>query len=189
MKATPPAASLAGNYAGPVTRLAAYVIDAFASVSAYGLALSLVAFLWQLVSREDLAVPAQDSMIWLIGLGFWLFFYFAGSWALAAKTPGMAVLGLRVVHRDGGDITVRHAVVRTLAFPLSFLLLGLGFIGLVIGKERHCGLHDVIAHTTVVYDWDARAPLAPAQSPGRGGLIGRPRLSPRWSRPPGRGAA
>ena len=37
VKADPPATSLAGNYAGPVTRLAAYVIDAFASVAAYGL--------------------------------------------------------------------------------------------------------------------------------------------------------
>jgi len=156
VKADPPATSLAGNYAGPATRLAAYVIDAFASVAAYGLTLSLVAFLWQLVSRDNLALPAEDSVVWLIGLGFWLFFYFAGSWALAAKTPGMAVLGLRVVQRDGGEVTVRHAVVRTLAFPLSFLLLGLGFIGLVIGKERR-GLHDVIADTTVVYDWDARA--------------------------------
>ena len=108
------------------------------------------------MSRDNLALPAEDSLVWLIGLGFWPFFYFAGSWALAAKTPGQAVLGLRVVQRDGGEITVRHAVVRTLAFPLSFLLLGLGFIGLVIGKERR-GLHDVIAHTTVVYDWDARA--------------------------------
>ncbi len=156
MKAAPPTTSLAGNYAGPVTRLAAYAIDAFLSVSAYGLLLSLIVFLWQLVSRDDLTFPAQDSVIWLIGMVFWLFFYFAGSWALAAKTPGMAVLGLRVVQRDGGDITVRHAVVRTLAFPLSFILLGLGFVGLVIGKERR-GLHDVIAHTTVVYDWDARA--------------------------------
>ncbi len=156
MKADPPATSLAGNYAGPVTRLAAYVIDASASVAAYGLALSLVAFLWQLVSRDSLTLPGQDSVVWLIGLGFWLFLYFAGSWGLAAKTPGMAVLGLRVVQRDGDEITVRHAVVRTLALPLSFLLLGLGFVGLVIGKERR-GLHDVIAHTTVVYDWDARA--------------------------------
>jgi len=43
-----------------------------------------------------------------------------------------------------------------LAFPLSFLLLGLGFVGIVIGRERRA-LHDVIAGTTVVYDWDARS--------------------------------
>ena len=156
MKADPPVTSLAGNYAGPVTRLAAYVIDAFVSVATYGFVLSLVAFLWQLLSREELALPGQDSLFWLIGLIVWSFCYFAGSWAVAAKTPGMGVLGLRVVQRDGGEITVRNAVVRTLALPLGFALLGLGFIGLIIGKERR-GLHDVIAHTTVVYDWDARA--------------------------------
>lgn len=156
MRADPPSGSLAGHYAGPVTRLAAYVVDAFASVASYGLMLSMIAFLWQLISREDLTLPADNSLVWLIGLGVWLFVYFAGTWALAAKTPGMAVLGLRVVQRDGGELTVRQAVVRAIAFPLSFVLLGLGFVGIVVGRERRA-LHDVIAHTTVVYDWDARA--------------------------------
>ena len=43
---------------------------------------------------------------------------------------------------------------RTLVFPLSFLLLGLGFVGILIDGERRA-LHDVIAGTTVVYTWDA----------------------------------
>lgn len=153
---TPPEGSLEGHYAGPVTRLAAYAIDASLSLTTYGLVLSLVAFSWQLVTREDLQLPAQDSPVWLLGLVAWAFVYFAGSWAVAYKTPGMAVLGLRVVQRDGADISPRHAAVRAVVFPLSFLTLGLGFIGLVIGGERR-GLHDVIAGTTVVYDWDARA--------------------------------
>lgn len=156
MRADPPEGSLAGHYAGPVTRLAAYAVDAFAVVFTYGLMLSLIAFIWQLVSRADLVLPASDSLLWLIGLGVWTFLYFAGSWALAAKTIGMAVLGLRVVQRDGADLTAGRAVVRALAFPLSFLVLGLGFVGIVIGRERRA-LHDVIAGTTVVYDWDARA--------------------------------
>ena len=37
-----------------------------------------------------------------------------------------------------------RAVVRTLAFPLSFLLCGLGFLGILVGRE-HRALHDVIA--------------------------------------------
>ncbi len=156
MRAEPPAGSLSGHYAGPVTRLAAYAIDASLVATAYGVILSLLAFLWQLVTREDLALPAQDSVVWLIGLLLWAFVYFAGCWSVAGKTPGMAVLGLRVVQREGRDIGPRHAVVRTLALPLSFLTLGLGFIGIVIGEERRA-LHDVIAKTTVVYDWDARA--------------------------------
>ena len=68
----------------------------------------------------------------------------------------MAVVGIRVVGRDGGELTARRGVVRAMAFPLSFLLFGLGFVGIVVGRERRA-LHDVIAHTTVVYDWDARS--------------------------------
>ena len=156
MRADPPARSLAGHYAGPVTRAAAYAIDAFASVASYGLLLSLVAFLWQLVRRDQLTLPADNSILWLIGLGVWIFAYFAGTWAVAAKTPGMAVLGLRVVQRDGGELRPRQAVVRALTFPLGALTAGIGYLGIVVGAERRA-LHDVLAGTTVVYDWDARA--------------------------------
>jgi uncharacterized RDD family membrane protein YckC len=58
--------------------------------------------------------------------------------------------------------------VRTLAFPLSFLLLGLGFLGILLRRDRRA-LHDVIAGTTVVYAWDAReARLRSLARMGRG---------------------
>ena len=41
----------------------------------------------------------------------------------------MALLGVRVVRDDGTAVSGRRAVVRTLAVPLSFLFLGLGFAG------------------------------------------------------------
>jgi uncharacterized RDD family membrane protein YckC len=50
----------------------------------------------------------------------------------------------------------KNAVVRTLAFPLSIIILGLGFLGILTGRERRA-LHDRIAGTSVVYAWDARA--------------------------------
>jgi uncharacterized RDD family membrane protein YckC len=86
----------------------------------------------------------------------WEFVYFAYSWAASGKTFGMAVLGVRVVRADGTAVGPRHAVLRTLAFPLSFLLLGLGFLGILVQRE-HRALHDLIAGTAVVYAWDARA--------------------------------
>ena len=54
------------------------------------------------------------------------------------------------------DASGRRAVVRTLALPLSFLFLGLGFAGILLGDRRRA-LHDVIAGTAVIYSWDARA--------------------------------
>jgi uncharacterized RDD family membrane protein YckC len=156
VRTDPPKETLAGHYAGPVTRLAAYAIDAGLSVALYGLVLSMIVFLWGLVAREDLELPAQDSVWWLVGLGVWLFLYFGGSWALAAKTPGMAALGLRVVRRDGGELRPRQGLLRAITFPLGFLTAGLGFVGILVGRERRA-LYDICAGTTVVYDWDARA--------------------------------
>ncbi len=68
----------------------------------------------------------------------------------------MAVLGLRAVRADGGDLDGRHAVIRVLALPLSFLLFGLGFLLILLRRDRRA-LHDLIAATAVVYAWDARA--------------------------------
>ena len=68
----------------------------------------------------------------------------------------MALLGIKVVATDGDAITPRQAVIRTVTLPLSFLLFGLGFIGILLNKDRHA-LHDRLARTVVVYSWDARA--------------------------------
>ena len=68
----------------------------------------------------------------------------------------MALFGVRVVTDDGADVSAGRAVVRTLALPLSFLFLGLGFVGILLGDRRRA-LHDVIAGTAVIYSWDARA--------------------------------
>ena len=55
------------------------------------------------------------------------------------------------------------AALRTLVFPLSFLLLGIGFlIGLVRRDRRE--LHDLIADTAVVYSWDANTARLRAES-------------------------
>jgi hypothetical protein len=46
--------------------------------------------------------------------------------------------------------------VRSLTFPLGFLTLGLGFLGILVQRE-HRALYDLIAGTAVVYAWDARS--------------------------------
>jgi hypothetical protein len=50
----------------------------------------------------------------------------------------------------------RCATVRTLVFPLSFLLCGPGFTGIFLQRNRRA-LHGMTAGTAVVYAWDARA--------------------------------
>ena len=149
------AVTLQGHYAGAVTRLAAFALDQSVATSAFALGSAIVSWVLQLVTGGEIA---WNPSPWLTGLIFlvWLFIYYAYPWSVSGKTFGMAVLGIRVVRADGAPATPRNGVLRTLALPLSFLTLGLGFVPIITGKHRRA-LHDLIAGTAVVYAWDARA--------------------------------
>jgi uncharacterized RDD family membrane protein YckC len=153
--AEPPELGRQGNYAGGVTRLVAFSADVGASWGIFTLALAGLNFAIDLVTGNEVNLGSRQ-VVALFGLIIWEFVYFAYQWSLAGKTIGMALLGIRVVATDGDAITARQAVIRTLTLPLSFLLFGLGFIGILLNRDRHA-LHDRLAKTVVVYSWDARA--------------------------------
>ena len=144
-----------GNYAGSVSRFTAYVIDLFASSAVYTLALAAISYVVQIVTGKQVSWNRQDIAV-VVTYVAWEFFYFGYCWAVSGQTPGMALLGVRVVRADGATAEPRRGVVRALVFPLSFLLFGLGFAGILVQRE-HRALHDLIAGTAVVYAWDARA--------------------------------
>lgn len=144
-----------GHYAGFVSRFVAYVIDSGTSTGLFMLVLITISFAASVLTGHAIDWSRNDTAVTICYFG-WLFLYYAYSWAANGKTFGMAVLGVRVVGQDGGPAGARRAVIRTLAFPLSFLLCGLGFAGILVGRERRA-LHDVIAGTAVVYTWQARA--------------------------------
>ena len=150
----PPVTSMQGNYAGVASRTAAYVIDAGLIVGLYTVGVSAARFLADLVFGKELL--NEGSAVWSIVAGVWAFFYLFYCWGAGGKTPGAALLGIRVVRRDGSRLGFRRAFVRTVVFPFSFLFFGLGLVGIAIGRE-HRALHDVAAGSTVIYDWDARA--------------------------------
>ena len=147
--------SLQGKYAGFASRFAAFATDVAISVGLFMLALAAISFAARVLTGTDIAWNRGN--IWVIvAYAVWALIYFAHSWAASGRTAGMALFGVRVVRDDGTDVSGRRAVVRTLALPLSFLLLGLGFTGILVGDQRRA-LHDVIAGTAVIYSWDARA--------------------------------
>ncbi|HTR92030.1 MAG TPA: RDD family protein [Trebonia sp.] len=146
---------LRGHYAGFVSRFLTYVIDLAVIGVLFGLALAAVSFAASLIKGHAFSWSGSGIAV-AIAYGCWWFVYFAYSWAVSGKTFGMAVLGVQVVSREGAPAGPRRAIVRTLVFPLSFLLLGLGFVGILIDGERRA-LHDIVAGTAVVYMWDARA--------------------------------
>ena len=157
MSAPIPARSVTaqGHYAGSVSRFLAYAIDLLASSAVFALALAAISYVAQIVTGKQIHWNRQDIVVVVLYVA-WEFFYFGYSWAVSGRTFGMAVLGVRVVRADGAPAEPRRGVVRALVFPLSFLLLGLGFLGILVQRERRA-LHDLIAGTAVIYAWDARA--------------------------------
>ena len=154
----PPAvirASLQGKYAGFASRFTAFAVDIGISLGVFMLALAAVSFAARVLTGTDVTWHKGDIWV-IIAYAAWAFLYFAYSWAASGRTAGMALFGVRVVRDDGTEVSGRRAVLRTLALPLSFLFLGLGFTGILLGDRRRA-LHDVIASTAVVYSWDAQA--------------------------------
>ncbi len=167
----PPIEGRQGHYAGAVSRLAGFAADVGASWGLFTLGAAALDFSVQLVTGGKFSLT-NHPVASVVAIVIWEFFYFAYQWTLSGKTIGMAVLGIRVVRTDGSAVGPRQAVIRTLTLPLSFVPVGLGFLGILTNRDRHA-LHDRLAGTAVVYSWDARAAhlrwlarKAPANAPG-----------------------
>jgi uncharacterized RDD family membrane protein YckC len=147
--------SYQGHYAGFASRFLSFVVDMIVITAIFLIVLAAIWFSAKILTGTSVAF--NHGSIWvLVGYVIWAFIYFARSWGANGRTAGMALFGVQVVRDDGGDVSERKAALRTLVFPLSFVFLGLGFLGIVLGDRRRA-LHDVLARTTVIYSWDARA--------------------------------
>jgi uncharacterized RDD family membrane protein YckC len=192
--ARPALVSYQGHYAGSVSRFAAYAIDLAVSSGVFSLILAAISYGVHLVTGHSVSWNRSSLVVAVIFVA-WQFLYFGYSWAVGGRTFGMAVLGIRVVGADGTVLEPRRGVVRALVFPLSFLLCGLGFLGILVQRE-HRALHDLIAGTAVIYAWDARAArlrflarqaeLAPPAASPNALADSDPARRPLRSRPPSR---
>jgi uncharacterized RDD family membrane protein YckC len=147
--------SAQGHYAGPVSRLAAYTIDLVASLVVFELALAAISFVAQVITGREIPWHRGSTAVVIIYV-LWQFVYFGFQWAADGKSLGMTVLGVNIVQADGTELKPWRGWLRSLTFPLGFLTLGLGFLGILVQRE-HRALHDLIAGTAVVYAWDARS--------------------------------
>lgn len=151
-----PALSYQGHYAGAVSRLASFVIDIVVSAGVFCAALAAISYGAQVITGNLISWNRSTGVV--IGLfAAWELAYFGFSWATNGRTLGMAVFGIRVVRTDGAVLEPRHATIRALVFPFSFLFCGLGFLGILVQRE-HRALHDLAAGSAVIYAWTARAP-------------------------------
>jgi uncharacterized RDD family membrane protein YckC len=152
---TAPRQDLYGHRAGVVTRLFASLVDLVTILLLFTLGGHVISFVLSVVLGDDVQL-SETALVSSLALLLWAFVYCAHLLAAYGCTLGMALFGIRVVRLDGGTIGTRHAVVRVLAFPLSFVLFCFGFVLIVLRRDR-CALHDVIARTAVIYSWEARS--------------------------------
>lgn len=151
---------VSGHYAGPVTRLLAFAVDTVVVTALFSLGVAGFNLVADLVLGSRTGDNDGNGLLWFVAFAVWTFLYSSISLSVAGRTPGKSLVGLRVVTRSGAPLTPRQAIVRTLTFPVSFAILGLGLLGIVVGRE-HRALHDAFAGTAVVYDWGDR----PAELP------------------------
>jgi uncharacterized RDD family membrane protein YckC len=147
--------SLQGHYAGIATRSAAFLIDVFIATTLFSLGGRVIEFILSALLGRDILL-SNNRVPAVCALPIWLLIYFAYPIAASGKTLGMALAGLEVVRKDGGDVDARHAVLRTIFLPLSLIFIGIGVLIILVNRERRA-FHDLIAGTAVVYSWDARA--------------------------------
>jgi uncharacterized RDD family membrane protein YckC len=152
-------ASVTGRYAGPVSRAAAAAIDVGVVLASYSIGVGIAGFLLDAIF--DVSLEEGTGVVASVVLLGWAASYVAIGTAVAGRTAGKAVVGLKVVSRDGRPVRPVAAVVRVIAFPLSTSLFGLGAL-LIVLRRDHRALHDLLARTAVVYDWGDRQ----AQLPG-----------------------
>jgi uncharacterized RDD family membrane protein YckC len=156
---------LYGTPAGFVSRFIALLID----VGLLGVVLLITGVIWfgllRIVSFGwlDLIAPQLQTLIMfalrvvipiatviVVVVGYFLFFF-----TVTGQTVGKRVLGLRLVSTNGDRVTLRQAFVRLVGYAISAIPIYLGFLAMFFDSERRAW-HDRLAHTAVIYDWDAR---------------------------------
>jgi uncharacterized RDD family membrane protein YckC len=135
-----PAPGLA--FAGPGARLVAYVVDAIV-VGVVVVALGIVSALLLV------AVPVL-SILPIVAIIVIPLVYFPYYWSRSGQTPGMRMMGIKVVRdRDGGPVTGGQAILRLIGYWVSGVVFYLGYIWIFVDRRKR-GWHDLMAGTVVV---------------------------------------
>ena len=141
-------------YAGIATRAVALAIDAVVSQGIFIVGAALLGLVGSLAGQ----LRPEWLVASLAGLGCVLtgVVYFAGFWTVAGQTPGMRLMHVRVVARDGRTPSIGRALVRLAGLLLAIIPLFAGFLPVLIDDRRR-GLPDFLARTLVIYA-DAEVP-------------------------------
>jgi uncharacterized RDD family membrane protein YckC len=152
--------NLRGFYAGFVSRLVAFFVDSVIISVSLGVAAGVISTAIEVVSLQgaiDLPSWSGSLRFTLAGIAVTLFtiLYFVLFWSFGGRTPGKALMGLRVVSIDGERLIPRRAFLRFIGYVASAAMFFMGFV-IILADNRRQGFHDKLARSLVIYDWEAR---------------------------------
>jgi len=138
-------------YAGLATRAVAFVVDLVVAGVAFLAAAALAALALSLIGRPDEWVGAALlGTLWVLAAGT----YFVVCWSTVGQTPGLRVVGRRVVRGDRPP-GVGRSLVRFVVLVLGLVPFLVSMV-LVLFDGRRRSLPDLVAGTIVVAAGSAR---------------------------------
>ena len=137
--------------AGFVSRATADGIDFVIVGLIFALILFGIALTKYLLGNQPFELPRPQIGISSTAQYVLLVAYLAWGWASTGRTPGKALLGLRVITVHGDRLHPARALARAALCALFPF-----FLAWVLVSRKNAGIHDLVLGTTVVYDWVPR---------------------------------
>lgn len=133
--------------AGLASRTLAFAVDLVLAQIVFLIVSAIGALVGALVGglRPTWLFGALAALGWVILVGV----YFAFFWSLAGQTPGMRLVGIRVVDRFGASPGLGRSAVRFVALLVAIAPMFLGLLPILFDPRRR-GLQDFVARTFVV---------------------------------------
>ena len=131
---------------GFLRRLAAQIYDFFLLIALLFLATALL-----LPFTTGEAVSAQQLLIYRIYLAVISFFFYGWFWTHGGQTLGLRAWKIKVLTLDQKPISWNQALLRFATAIVSWGFFGLGFLWILIDKNRR-GWHDHLSKTTLFID-------------------------------------
>ena len=144
--APPAGTSSAETPAAPARRIVAALVDVALLSALDALVLYFTLRLLGLEASQIAELPLLPlaAFMLLLNVGYFIAFTTVGG-----QSIGKMALDIKVISQEDSVVPIGRATVRTLAYFVSALPLGAGFLPGVISADR-LALHDRLAHTRVV---------------------------------------
>ncbi|MFU8797977.1 MAG: RDD family protein [Gammaproteobacteria bacterium] len=151
------ALAVQGRSAGIVSRGVAFWTDELFLIFSYAIAIALLRAVTDVFYSERQVSETElryRTIISTVVYFTYTLLYDTLCVALLGRTLGKMVMGLMIVEHRGNPVRLYQAFWRACLVSFTIVLVCLAWFG-VIRKDRR-QLHDLLAHTTVIYAWDAR---------------------------------